>query len=142
MLSGIISRMEDEVKRDELPDNYCDFIILGEPASLKNSRRIVSFGGKPRLIKSKKALGYVETFALQCPSLKPLLEEDVRVEIDIWYASRRPDLCGALILDEMQGRIYVNDRQVKHQVFRWHLDRDNPRSRIQVGPLHSSVLGA
>lgn len=126
----------------ELPEKHLDFVILGEPASVKNSRRIVSFGGKPRVIKSKKALDYAKAFALQCPQLKPLLEGDVQVEIDIWYASRRPDLCGALILDEMQGRIYANDRQVKQQLFRWHLDRENPRSRIQVRPLHTSVLGA
>ena len=123
----------------ESPDKHCEFVILGEPASVKNSRQIVYYGGKPRVIKSKKALAYTKMFALQCPELKPLIEGDVKVEIDIWYASRRPDLCGALILDEMQGRIYLNDRQVKYQIFRWHLDRDNPRSHIQVCSLHKSV---
>ena len=33
-----------------------DAVSYGEPASAKNQRRIVQVGGKPRLIKSKKAL--------------------------------------------------------------------------------------
>ena len=39
-----------------------DETILGEPASGKNSRRIVSIGGKLRLIKSEKALAYTKMF--------------------------------------------------------------------------------
>ena len=39
--------------------------ILGEPASKSNQRRIVKMGGRPRLIKSKKALSYARGFGLQ-----------------------------------------------------------------------------
>ena len=124
---------------DKLSDIIIGFIAFGEPASLKNARRLVLIRGKPRFIRSKKALQYAKDFALQCPQLDPLLEGDLSVEIDIWYASRRPDLCGALILDEMQGRVYKNDRQVKHQIFRWHLDRERPRSCVVVRRLHEDV---
>jgi len=112
--------------------------ILGEPASKANSRRMVLIGGKPRLIKSKKALDYCKAFASQCPTLDDVIECDVVVWIDIYYASRRPDLDESIILDELQGRIYKNDRQVKEKHIVWHLDRDNPRSEIRVAALESS----
>ena len=114
------------------------FEIKGEPASKANSRRIVTIKGKPRLIKSQKALDYCKSFALQCPQLDDLMEGDLSSEIHIWYASRRPDLDESVILDEMQGRIYINDRQVKEKNVYWHLDRERPRSLISVKPLEGS----
>ncbi len=110
-----------------------DFVIKGEPASAKNQRRIVQFQGKPRLIKSKKALDYSKSFQSQCPKRDDLIECDVSLRIDVWYASRRPDLaCADLIMDLLQGYIYLNDRQVKGVMSIWNLDRENPRSRIRI----------
>ena len=37
-------------------------VVKGEPASKSNSRRLVTIGGRPRFIKSKKALDYVKAF--------------------------------------------------------------------------------
>ena len=37
-------------------------VVKGEPASKANSRRLVTIGGRPRFIKSKKALDYVKAF--------------------------------------------------------------------------------
>ena len=59
-------------------------------------------------------------------------EEDVRVEMLIYYATRRPDLDESLILDCMQGPIYRNDRQVKQKMIYWGLDKTNPRTVIRV----------
>jgi hypothetical protein len=113
-----------------------DFEIVGEPASAKNQRRIVFVGGKPRIIKSKKALDYCETFRHQCGIMDPLIEGDVALRIDVWYASRRPDLaCADLIMDLLQGLVYKNDRQVKAVMSIWNLDRDNPRCRIRISTL-------
>lgn len=109
--------------------------ILGEPASKANSRRIVKVGGSPRVIKSKKALSYARSFAAQCPLKSSLLDEDgstVLVVLDIYYASRRPDLDESLILDLLQERAYKNDRSVKARITRWHLDRVNPRSVVRM----------
>lgn len=109
--------------------------IIGEPASKANSRRIVQVGGHPRVIKSKKALDYSRSFLLQCPSINPLLDEDgarLLVVLDIFYRTRRPDLDESLILDLMQDRVYRNDRSVRAKIVRWHLDRENPRSGIQI----------
>jgi len=50
----------------------------------------------------------------------------------IHYASRRPDLDESVILDAMQGIVYVNDRQVKQRMAYWGLDKDMPRAVIRV----------
>lgn len=114
------------------------FVVYGEPASKANSRRLVSFkrkggaGSRPALIKSQKALDYNEAFQKQCPKLSPLIEGDVSVTITIYYASRRPDLDESVILDAMQGLVYLNDRQVKEKHIFWGLDKTNPRAEIIV----------
>jgi len=119
-------------------DTGVSFVINGEPASKANSRRMVVIKGSPRLIKSKKALDYCKNFAEQCPILDDLIEGDVSVTITIYYATRRPDLDESVILDEMQGKIYKNDRQVKQKHIYWGLDRDNPRSHIRIETLEGS----
>lgn len=110
-------------------------IIFGEPASKANSRRVVRIAGQSRLIKSSKALIYSERFRKQVRPIDPLIETDVRVTMKIFYASRRPDLDESLILDLLQGVIYVNDRQVKEKHIYWGLDKDNPRAEIIVDVL-------
>jgi Holliday junction resolvase RusA-like endonuclease len=116
------------------------FIIYGEPASKANSRKIVNFGKRMGVIKSQKARDYEKDFAKQCPTLENLIENDVKVELIIYYASRRPDLDESVILDCMQGKVYVNDRQVKRKIIYWGLDRDTPRTHIRVSPLETCDL--
>jgi len=115
-------------------------IIYGEPASKSNSRKIVKFGKRMALIKSEKARNYEKEFAKQCPTLENLIENDVKVELIVYYASRRPDLDESVILDCMQGKIYVNDRQVKQKIVYWGLDRDTPRTHIRVSTLETCDL--
>jgi Holliday junction resolvase RusA-like endonuclease len=106
--------------------------IFGEPASKANSRKIVRFGGMSRIIKSAKALNYVDLFKAQIdPGWVPL-EGDVVVTMHIYYASRRPDLDESLILDLLQGHMYLNDRQVKEKHIYWHLDKECPCAVIEV----------
>jgi len=107
-------------------------IILGEPASKANSRRVVRIGNLSRLIKSQKALNYVEVFKQQCRPLATLMQGDLRVIMWIYYATRRPDLDESLILDLLQGSIYENDRQVKEKHIYWGLDPERPRAEIIV----------
>jgi Holliday junction resolvase RusA-like endonuclease len=107
------------------------FLILGEPASKANSRRIVFIKGVHRSIKSEKAINYVNAFKQQAKQGE-VWTEDVSVTIHIWYASRRPDLDESVILDCLQDVCYENDRQVKEKHIYWHLDRDNPRAEITV----------
>ena len=121
-------------------NNKTQFIIEGEPASKGNSRKIVNFGKRMALIKSQKARDYEKLFANQCPILENLIETDVKVELIIYYASRRPDLDESVILDCMQGKIYVNDRQVKQKHIYWGLDRERPRTHVRVSPLETCNL--
>lgn len=111
-----------------------EFVILGEPASKANSRRLVRHPstGRPMSIKSDKALQYVTAFQWQCPKLDPLLEGDLSATITIHYASRRPDLDESVILDAMQGLIYTNDRQVREKHVYWALDKESPRAEIRI----------
>lgn len=130
--------------------NLVEFVVYGEPCSKANSRRIVKPKGSNKMlvIKSKKALGYVADFALQCPQIAPPIEEDISVTITIYYASRRPDLDESVILDCMQSQvhidkktkaktllrnnIYLNDRQVREKHIYWALDKENPRCEIKI----------
>ena len=123
-----------------IDDDPASCIIKGEPASKANSRRYVLISGKPRFIKSKKALSYTKLFKQQCPTRKNLFSEDLFVAIKIYYASRRPDLDPSLILDLLQDNVYANDRSVKGQYIEWGLDKHNPRALIVVSTLDNKDL--
>ena len=118
--------------------------LYGEACSKANSRRLVTIRGKPRFIKSKKALDFVEAVKLQAPRLNELLEGDLEFRADIYYASRRPDLDESVLLDALEGIWYANDRAIKSKVVRKYLDKDNPRCEVEVreiswnekGPAH------
>lgn len=112
--------------------------ILGQPHSKANSRKLVHVNGRPRFIKSDEALGYLAGFAMQCPTLDPMFAGDVHVELEIYYASRRPDLDESLILDAMQGRIYRNDRQVRKKTVTGLVDNQRPRTVIRVSLMAGS----
>lgn len=111
---------------------------MGQPQSKANSRELVLIKGKKRFVKSKAALGYLSTFAAQCPTLDPMFMGDVHVELEIYYASRRPDVDESLILDAMQGRIYRNDRQVRKKTVTGLVDPERPRTNIRVSALEGS----
>lgn len=116
------------------------FTIYGEAASKANSRRLVFFGKKPALIKSKKALSYTDAFRMQCPKLPSPREDDVALWARIWYASRRPDLDESIIMDAMQGLVIVNDRQIKEKHVYWSLDKANPRADICIATIGESHI--
>ena len=122
-----------------IPDGATHLVVTGEPASKANSRQIVMFGKRPAVIKSKKARDYVKSFDTQCAPLAQLMEGDLAVHITIYYATRRPDLDESVVLDCLQGKIYVNDRQVKEKHVYHCLDRDKPRCDIYVWQLISSA---
>jgi len=121
-------------------ENIILFTVYGEPASKANSRRMVRFGNRPAFIKSDKAIKYGNMFLEQCPTLEKLLTDDVKVEMVIHYATRRPDLDESLILDLMQGKIYENDRQVREKHIYWGHSREKPRSIIRVSPMESGNI--
>ena len=84
------------------------------------------------LIKSPQALAYEAKAAHQTP--KHMIEGEVRVTMNIYYASKKPDLDESLILDAMQGKVYANDRQVWEKHVYKAIDKKNPRAVITVEP--------
>ena len=109
-------------------------VVKGEPASKANQRRLVLRGNKPMFIKSSKALSYAESFSLQVRPLAELLEGPLRADIWVYYATQRPDLDESLILDLLQGKVYLNDRQVRERHVYHYIDRENPRVEIGLTP--------
>jgi Holliday junction resolvase RusA-like endonuclease len=101
---------------------------------------LVFLGGKPRFIKSKKALKYSRDFDLQCPVRKKMFEEDLSIAIKIYYRSRRPDLDESLILDLLQGKVYKNDRSIKAKYVEHGLDKEFPYSVIVISSLGNKDL--
>jgi Holliday junction resolvase RusA-like endonuclease len=124
------------------------FVILGEPASKANSRRLVGqSSGHARVIKSQKALDYASNALLQIPpAARVQLVGPVSVSMHIFYASERPDLDESLILDILQDQfvqigeqrvitqrgVYHNDRQVREKHIYHSIDKKNPRTELTV----------
>ena len=117
--------------------------ILGEPASKANSRRLVKFGTRLASIKSTKALNYEQSTLSQIPeSAKLMLEGELRADIQIYYASNRPDLDESVLLDCLQAKykkgelvrkgVYINDRQVREKHIYHGIDKANPRAEIEI----------
>ena len=115
-----------------LPLRFWRGVIVGEPASKANSRRLVRRGKLTVSIKSQKALDYAEAARLQVPALGPdrILRGRVSMTARVWYATQRPDLDVSLILDVLQGRVYHNDRQVREMHLFHSIDRAHPRTEI------------
>jgi Holliday junction resolvase RusA-like endonuclease len=133
------------------------FTIHGEAASKANSRELVTRGGKPMFIKSKKALAFEAEALRQIPPKARLrLQGPVRVTLRMFYASERPDLDEAVVLDVLQDRyksvpipgqpdakervlvqhgVIRNDRQVREKHVYWALDRLMPRTEVLIEPL-------
>lgn len=114
--------------------------IYGEPASKANSRKVVRIKSVTRSIRSDKARGYAGDFAMQCRSLNPMFEGDVEVTLEIYYASRRPDLDESIILDCLQAcGVYRNDRQVRAKHVLGFVDKSSPRVVIRIAHVASGV---
>ena len=73
-------------------DRKVKLVIFGAAQSKANSRRLVTFGGRPRFIKSKAALQFEKDVKAQVQPLKQMLEGDLSFHADIYYPSRRQDL--------------------------------------------------
>jgi Holliday junction resolvase RusA-like endonuclease len=123
------------------------FTILGEAASKANSRRLVTFGKRPASIKSTKALMFERSALLQIPAeAKQMLEGDIKATIKLYYSTCRPDLDESIVLDILQAKfkgsgknrecvrrgVYLNDRQVKEKHIYHGIDKQNPRTEIEI----------
>lgn len=109
-------------------------VVLGEPCSKANSRKVATFPNrKPLFIKSDKARKYERDALKQIRPPASPIEGDVSLTATIYYASRRPDLDESLICDVLQkAGVIGNDRQIKEKHIYHGLDRDNPRAEIEI----------
>lgn len=111
-------------------------IIYGQPVSMKNNRRLIlnRRTGKPMFIKSKNAIQYEKDFLKQIlPKHKLNIDHQIKVIVDAYYKSRRPDLDCELIYDCLQKNgIVKNDRLIIQKVAYKRLDKENPRVEILI----------
>jgi Holliday junction resolvase RusA-like endonuclease len=111
-------------------------IIFGCPESKANSRKIVTFRGRPASIKSQKARNYEASAICQIPpSARVGFTSPVGVSMVIHY--NRRDLDESLILDIMQkAGVFKNDRLVHaKEIVRGYNDPKKPRSIVTVWEL-------
>ena len=109
-------------------------IIFGVAQSKSNSRRLVTFGGKPRFIKSKAAIQFEKDVKAQIGKMDNMLEGDLSFHADIYYPTRRQDLAPSILLDE-------NDRQFKQISSRRFLDKENPRAEVTITEIDHNENG-
>lgn len=113
--------------------------LLGKPITKKNSMRIISCGGRPRLIQSKAYLQYEQDCLRQ---ITGLMRKNIGVPMIVscmyWLKDKRiPDLLNLLqatadILEKAE--VINNDKDI--QSFDGSriagVDRDNPRVEITI----------
>lgn len=115
-------------------------VIQGEPASKANSRKLVLIQGRPAFIKSDKARAWLASAEKQVPVMPSLLAGPLVFYCRIFYATERPDLDPSLVEDFLQGRVYVNDRQLREKHLFHAIDRANPRVEIVLEPMQPCLL--
>lgn len=113
------------------------FTIYGEPASKANSRQLVTNARtkRPMFIKSGKARDYEAAVKKQVRPISPLLTGPLSITATIYYRTRRPDLDESIILDALQGLIYENDRQIREKHIYHGINKENPRTEIEIRPI-------
>jgi hypothetical protein len=122
-----------------------EFVIVGEPFSKANSRRLVHVAGQVRFVKSAGALDYERGALLQIPvSARLMYAGPVAVTMRLYYADE------SIILDVLQARysrggrtkgvlvragVYVNDRQVREKHIYHAIDAFAPRAEVEVASI-------
>lgn len=111
------------------------FKVSGQVPSKSNLYRIVTINGHGALAKTSASKAYEQAFFLQCPVRDLGLKERFRLDIDVYYASDRPDLDNSLkaILDCLQAcKAIDNDRHCVEIHARKLVDKTAPRCEITI----------
>ena len=125
-----------------------DFTIPGPPRTKKNHQRLISVGGRPRVIPSKDYEQYEQTALWRLPRLREAIREPVNVKC-VYYmpTRRRVDLVNLLeatcdIL--VKGRVLADDNcgvVASHDGSRVLYDRDDPRAEITITSVNTESGG-
>ena len=105
-------------------------IIYGQAPSKSNSYKIIKCGGFSRLGKTDATKKYEESFFMQCGLRGAMIDRRFKLDIDVYFASDRPDLDNALkvTLDCLQStKAIKNDRYCAEIHARKLIDKENPR---------------
>ena len=110
-------------------------VIYGQPPSKSNCYRIVKIGGHATLTKTQALRKYESAFFLQCSLRGKDINTWFELYLDVYFASNRPDLDGALkvILDCLQTcKAIRNDRLCVKIVAQKFVDKERPRIEFEL----------
>lgn len=114
-------------------------VIHGNPPSKSNCYKVVTFHGHGSLAKTKALKEYEQQFFLQCGRYRDAnIREYFKIDIDVYYASQRPDLDNAMkvILDCLQAcKAIENDRWLVELHARKFVDKYDPRIEFTITPV-------
>lgn len=117
---------------------YDKQIIRGQTPSKSNQYRIITLHGHGSLCKTKQTKAYEESFFMQCGLRGAMIDRRFKLDIDVYFASDRPDLDNALkvTLDCLQAcKVIRNDRDCAEIHARKLIDKDNPRIEFTIETL-------
>lgn len=114
-------------------------VIPLETCSKSNSSRIVTWGKRSSIIKSKKAIKFETDCKRILKPIHPLLEGDLIMTATLYYSSRRNDLDESLVMDVLQKVVYLNDRQIKEKHIFHALDKKNPRVEVLIETMQEAL---
>lgn len=117
---------------------YDKQIIRGQVPSKSNQYRIITLHGHGSLCKTKQTKAYEEAFFMQCGLRGLMIEQRFKLDIDVYYASDRPDLDNAMkvTLDCLQAvKAIKNDRQCAEIHARKLIDKADPRIEFTIETL-------
>lgn len=110
-------------------------VIHGQPPSKSNSYRIIALHGHGSLCKTAALKAYEESFIMQCPLRKAMIDWRFKLTIDVYFASDRPDLDNAfkIVLDCLQAcKAIKNDRLCAEIHARKLIDKERPRVEFEI----------
>lgn len=103
--------------------------ITTEPISIN-----ALYTGRRFLTKTGRATKESNSWEIKTQWKGEPLTDNVSLNILFYFKDKRKDIDGCLkaILDSLEGIVYLNDRQITElHVFK-EIDKDNPRTEIQI----------
>lgn len=115
-----------------------DFVIPLPPA-LNTLYRTSS--RRPGVYKTQEAKDYEEEVALRLRLLKPT-DQPVSLTVDCYFGRSNNDIDSRLkvLLDVLQGIVYINDRQIVELIVRKHVDKLSPRVSVHATVVPEGTL--
>jgi len=114
-------------------------VLLGAPKSGTNSKRIVRFGPRMALIKSKAAINWQSSLVaqLQQQYTEAPMQHTVALSLTFYRAKRVGDIDNPVkpVMDALEkAGVLLNDKQVCELHVVRSLDRANPRVELTLTP--------